>query len=366
MSIADITREAVLGAVREYDRIGQEQFLEKYRRGKDRGYALIHQGRRYESKAIVCAAHSFLPGEEPLQNFSGGLDTVHRKLTQLGFEVTVPERQATMSAEPGEILSNAELVERFGVGNMGGMRRNKGRKHLVLISDPTKALYDDRWEGEILHYTGMGKKGDQQLGSQNRTLAESGRSGEVVHLFEVFVPKEYVYAGQVELAAEPYREIQLDDEGESRQVWMFPLRLKEDFDRPVPIREQIVGITTRREKRLAKLSTDQLQARAAAARRKPAKRQVESQVIQRDAAVAQFVKRLAGGVCELCGGSAPFNSQDGQPYLECHHIIHLADGGDDAIDNAVALCPNCHRKMHVLGRSEDIKALESRVRKRND
>jgi 5-methylcytosine-specific restriction protein A len=29
-----------------------------------------------------------------------------------------------------------------------------------------------------------------------------------------------------------------------------------------------------------------------------------------------------------------------------HHLIRLADGGDDTVDNAVAACPNCHRQRH--------------------
>ncbi|WP_296863638.1 HNH endonuclease [Thermosyntropha sp.] len=29
------------------------------------------------------------------------------------------------------------------------------------------------------------------------------------------------------------------------------------------------------------------------------------------------------------------------------HIEWLSRGGTDTIDNTVALCPNCHRKMHV-------------------
>jgi 5-methylcytosine-specific restriction protein A len=35
----------------------------------------------------------------------------------------------------------------------------------------------------------------------------------------------------------------------------------------------------------------------------------------------------------------------------------LSNGGDDSIQNAVALCPNCHRKMHALNRKADIKKL---------
>jgi 5-methylcytosine-specific restriction protein A len=31
----------------------------------------------------------------------------------------------------------------------------------------------------------------------------------------------------------------------------------------------------------------------------------------------------------------------------------LADGGADTISNAVALCPNCHRRCHVSGDREE-------------
>ena len=32
----------------------------------------------------------------------------------------------------------------------------------------------------------------------------------------------------------------------------------------------------------------------------------------------------------------------------------LCEGGEDSIDNAVALCPNCHRRMHILQDPEDV------------
>jgi 5-methylcytosine-specific restriction protein A len=48
-----------------------------------------------------------------------------------------------------------------------------------------------------------------------------------VHLFEVFDRGRYIYAGEVELVARPYQEEQPDVEGRPRQVWMFPLKLKQ-------------------------------------------------------------------------------------------------------------------------------------------
>lgn len=62
--------------------------------------------------------------------------------------------------------------------------------------------------------------------------------------------------------------------------------------------------------------------------------------------VAEVLQR-ANGNCEACGEAAPFvRSSNGTPYLEVHHCKQLSDGGDDTVENAVALCPNCHRKKH--------------------
>ncbi|MGG0821426.1 HNH endonuclease [Paenibacillus turicensis] len=127
----------------------------------------------------------------------------------------------------GQTVTHADIIADFKCANMGGMRRSKATNTLILISDHTKGLYEDKWIGDILHYTGMGKKGDQSiLFMQNKTLAQSDKSGVEVHLFEVFEPTEYIYRGIVSLADEPYQETQKDDEGTQRKVWMFPLKLQ--------------------------------------------------------------------------------------------------------------------------------------------
>lgn len=77
-------------------------------------------------------------------------------------------------------------------------------------------------------------------------------------------------------------------------------------------------------------------------------RRISSTVEQfaRDAAVVAFVLRQAQGRCECCGAPAPFIRADGLPYLEVHHVRPLAQGGTDRVANAVAVCPNCHRRLH--------------------
>ncbi len=70
-------------------------------------------------------------------------------------------------------------------------------------------------------------------------------------------------------------------------------------------------------------------------------------VFRRNPDVVAEVLDRANGKCELCGVPAPFlRASDQEPYLEVHHTVRLSDGGEDTVDNAVAACPNCHRKQH--------------------
>lgn len=66
----------------------------------------------------------------------------------------------------------------------------------------------------------------------------------------------------------------------------------------------------------------------------------------RDPLVRAWVLQNANGKCEGCGNYSPFQTDDGSAFLEVHHVKMLANGGPDKITNAVALCPNCHRRCH--------------------
>jgi 5-methylcytosine-specific restriction protein A len=72
----------------------------------------------------------------------------------------------------------------------------------------------------------------------------------------------------------------------------------------------------------------------------------QAQVYDRDPAVKAWVLATAKGTCESCKQAAPFLTVDNEPFLEVHHVRHLADGGSDTTTNAVAVCPNCHRALH--------------------
>lgn len=77
----------------------------------------------------------------------------------------------------------------------------------------------------------------------------------------------------------------------------------------------------------------------------------------RDLYLKELIKRLAEGRCQLCEQLAPFKDINRVPYLEEHHVVRLADGGKDILENVVAICPNCHRKAHILKHDKDIMRL---------
>jgi hypothetical protein len=93
VTLRDLTDlNAVLQAIDEYDELGQQPFLTKYGFGPSRSYRLLHEGRSYDLKALLAAAHGYqFPEVGPLapdKNFTSGLDTTVPKARELGFEVT--------------------------------------------------------------------------------------------------------------------------------------------------------------------------------------------------------------------------------------------------------------------------------------
>lgn len=242
------------------------------------------------------------------------------------------------------------------------MRRSHYANALILVSDHTKATYEDRWIGDVFHYTGMGLEGDQSLGfSQNKTFYNSNREDITLYLFEVHIPARYRYMGEVYLAGEPYQEIQPDKNGTARTVYVFPLKIKENEPKVVIPDIELKFKNKFQERNAERLNNDELKKRAKFAPKKPGTRPVSSRDFERNAYVSEYAKRVANGICQLCEQPAPFKDKKGKPYLETHHIIWLSKGGDDTIENTVALGPNCHRKMHSSNDPKDIRKLQEKA-----
>jgi len=102
--------------------------------------------------------------------------------------------------------------------------------------------------------------------------------------------------------------------------------------------EVITSLRDEASARLKRLST---------ADRLPKQKLVSTTVFLRNPDVVAEALLRAGGVCEGCLKPAPFfRRSDHTPYLEVHHKIRLIDGGEDVLENVLALCPNCHRRLH--------------------
>jgi 5-methylcytosine-specific restriction enzyme A len=322
-------------------------------------------GQRLPPKAVIEIAAELATGKSfPRTRFFGGADT-NELLRDLGFEVEwkpgMKPRDIDITTLPaGSEITNDELAYNFKVSNASGMRWSSALNHLVVVADHTKSLYSDGWR-DGTYYTGMGRIGGQKLTGQNSRLAGQRSSGVKVYLFEVFEKNVYQFVGPVESAGDYTQESQPDDNGDQRMVFVFPLKPTASGAAVVPTAEQMDRIRQRRSKQLREKTIEELWKLAqAGGKKKVGERTVSTTQYERNEAVSELVKRLADGHCDLCGEAAPFRSKVG-PYLECHHIVHLAKGGADTVENAVALCPNCHRRMHVLDKKADRKKLRQRV-----
>jgi len=261
--------------------------------------------------------------------------------------------------EQGQVINNDKLIEIFDFNKQGGMRKSNKHNSLVLVNNTLKTLYSNRWDNDILYYTGAGEEYDQKLNRQNKTLFESSENGVMVYLFEKFTEREYTYRGRVKLASEPFQETQKDKNNLDREVLIFPLKIVGQTWNPnVKVLNEI---EKKKAKSLKRLSLEEITERAKRASKKVSKRKIsENSFYERDIAVKLYSLAVADGICQLCEQPAPFKNKNGDPFLESHHIEWLSQGGTDTIDNVVALCPNCHRKMHIIDKDEDIQILKKK------
>ncbi len=267
MTLGELTSAAAVSkALEEFDALGRDRFLAKYGFRPARTYFLALNGRYYDSKAIVGAAHGF-QFRTPLRpgDFSGGEFTVVRRLRSLGYSV-VARRQDTGVSVPvsdgsgssrasavvkqptapqlthaalilnaGETYSWEALGERFGfnpdyLGAAGGMISRPTHSTLLLMTHPEGAKsfdYGDYWDNGDLIYAGRGKVGDQKLEGQNRDLATNRR---VILVFEPADVRQVRLLGRAH-CVEHWWTREPDQKGKLRRVLRYRLRF-ESISRP--------------------------------------------------------------------------------------------------------------------------------------
>jgi hypothetical protein len=83
-----VTPDDVLRALREYDRLGPEQFFAAHGYAPTTTYDLVWEKRAYPPKAILGTAYEFAVGQRLASgDFEGGKSGAVKVLGSLGFDV---------------------------------------------------------------------------------------------------------------------------------------------------------------------------------------------------------------------------------------------------------------------------------------
>ena len=95
-----VTREHVLAVLDEYDKIGREVFLTRHGFGTEREYVLWHDGRSYDSKAVLGVAYGRANGKiARSDDFTGGKSGAVRILGDLNFTIGAEAARAAWAIE---------------------------------------------------------------------------------------------------------------------------------------------------------------------------------------------------------------------------------------------------------------------------
>jgi len=392
VALSDITRDAVLKAVAEYDELGQDQFLAKYGFDRARLYVLVRDGKPYDSKPIVGAAHGFLPGQNPLtaRQFSGGEATVGRLLRRLGFTVQVGD------ALTPDVLVN--LLARLRVYRSGGppalyqpitllwafSRARRGEPRLARWTQTRDEVGDlltryGRGETAAVYYpvAALHGAGLWELDAQPESVPSARGSSVPQRWFEEHQPN----GGLVKPVYDRLRDapgtraaavstlIGTYFTGTDAAGLLAELGLADPAGTS-PAESALAALTKAQRQSLAR-QYQRLCGRADAHWQdlddKRVTRTVSVPVRYEQARTAVMLR--SQGHCEnpRCPGDIQDLTDAGDPILEVDHLYDLAKDGADLPAQMIALCPNCHAVKTRGSTREDLKkGLVAEARRRHD
>jgi hypothetical protein len=95
VSWKDVSRDDVVRAIKEYDKLGPEKFFSEHGYGPSRTYELVWDKRHYPHKAILGTAYEFATGQRLASgDFEGGKSGAVSVLGKMGFDVQPRQRSA--------------------------------------------------------------------------------------------------------------------------------------------------------------------------------------------------------------------------------------------------------------------------------
>ncbi|WP_428031541.1 HNH endonuclease [Ancylobacter sp.] len=239
----------------------------------------------------------------------------------------------------------ADIHGRYGGQQQGGIITPSLHQLVIAITgeEGEQHGYSDRLRADgVFEYFGEGQIGDMQMVRGNRQIGGHAAAGKSLLLFRKDRSGRLRFEG--EWVCENVLERDAPDRNRAmRRAFVFELR---------PL--EAVKVEVDKDKRLqVEEHIDVLRSQAMAAAKMAAPSDtVFRTVYERSIAVRRYVLARAKGLCEGCAACAPFNRPDGTPYLEPHHIRRVSDGGPDDPRHVIALCPNCHRRVHAADDGE--------------
>jgi hypothetical protein len=152
-----VTRDHVLAAIEEFDRVGDGDFLSHYGFKSSRGYLVHHEDKSYDSKAILGAAQGFATGTPAMwDEFRGGKDGAAKRLGDLGFDVEFsggPVDAADLGEEEARAAWTAAAREVL-VGVAGHYRSLVSQKELAAQIQARTGIHSSQalraWLNEVL------------------------------------------------------------------------------------------------------------------------------------------------------------------------------------------------------------------------
>ena len=253
-----------------------------------------------------------------------------------------------MFAVGKEYHRKSEIHAVYGCQAQGGISTPKNHPFIFIFTSDSGAQhgYRDEYVDGLFWYTGEGQLGDMQMIKGNKAILNHAEDNKIIHLFEYTRKAHVRYVGEAECLGYE-TQIRPDSNGNSRKAFVFQLDINSSINIEYVIPSSPALIAEERKKTKTK-STKRIEELRQAALEVPETRdRVEKQRVayRRAEAIKKYVLARANGICEGCDKPAPFRTSKG-PYLECHHLHRLADGGPDHPANVIALCPNCHREAH--------------------
>ncbi|MDL4816597.1 HNH endonuclease signature motif containing protein [Actinomadura opuntiae] len=355
MGLSVITREAVLDAVAECDRLGRDRFLEQYGFERARRYLLHYGGAFYDSKAVVGVAHRYVTGR-PLSagEFSGGQQRVGRLLERLGFDVVAeepssPRKRLLEVLGTLRVANTAEGTARhqpitllWALGRaahrrprlvpwwdahpeLRGLMRGYGQPSSNATPEfPVLALArTDLWElqGHVGPIPPAHGRPAAWLEEQNPSC------GLKTWVYELVASNESARAEAVKLLGSTFFDGNIP-EGLLEEVGLR--RAGNTTVGPSPLETYL---------RLCRT----VEAAEARGDHDRTTRTAREQPVRSAAAVRAVLIRSAGR-CEnpTCAGQPDDVTEDGDPILEVDHVQNRAAWGRDHPIQMIALCPNCH------------------------